>query len=126
MEERKQKKKILIIDDDSQLQEIYQNKLSAEGFEVYTASTGKDGLMLVRTHQPDLIILDIMLPGGWNGFDVLEQLRRDEKLKNIPIFVLTNLEEEGKTAKSIGISDYIVKTDTSIENIIQKIKKTLT
>lgn len=125
MEVKLQKKKILIIEDDSQLQKIYQNKLSGEGFEVYATSTGQDGLMLARTHKMDLIILDIMLPGGWNGFDFLEQLKRDEKLKNIPVFVLTNLDQEGKTAKSIGISDYIVKADTTIENVIQKIKKVL-
>lgn len=119
-------KKILIIEDESQLQSIYRQKLEGEGFGVLSAKDATVGLMMVRTHEPDLIILDIMLPGGMNGFDVLEKLKRDEKFKKIPVLVMTNLDTEEKVARQIGAADYIVKANTSLEEIMEKVKKYIT
>lgn len=116
-------KKILIIEDDSQVQQIYQKKLTAEGFEVVQAFTGKEGLALVKPVPPDLIILDIILPGGMNGFDVMEQLKRDPSHAAIPVIVLTNLDSEEKVAKTIGANDYIVKANTSLDKVIEIVKK---
>lgn len=73
-------KKVLLIEDDLTLQDVY--KLALEEFVDYTAvSTGKEGLEAIQTDAPDLVLLDVMLPGGVNGFDVLEQLKKDEKTK---------------------------------------------
>lgn len=116
-------KKILIIDDDASLQEIYRDKLTAEGFEVSQAFEGKEGLRLVRTREPNLIVLDIMLPGGMNGFDILEELKRSVIWKNIPVLILTNLENEGKVAKTIGANRYLVKADTTFEEVIKHVKE---
>lgn len=116
-------KKILIIDDDASLQHIYQTKLTSEGFTVFQAFEGKEGLMLVATREPDLIILDIMLPGGMNGFDVLEELKRSAIWKNIPVLILTNLESEGKVAKTIGAHRYLIKADTSLREVIREVKE---
>ena len=66
-----------------------------------------------------------MLPGGMHGFDLLERLKADEKLKKIPVIVLTNLESEEKVAKDIGAIDYIVKVHVDPKDVMEKIKKVL-
>lgn len=73
----------------------------------------------------DLVLLDIMLPGGMNGFDVLEDLKRNQLTSSIPVIVLTNLDSERETALKIGAADYAVKANTSIEETVQKIKQQL-
>jgi DNA-binding response OmpR family regulator len=88
-------------------------------------STGADALQRVKTNKPDLILLDIMLKGNLNGFDVLEELKKAEDSRHIPVIVLTNLEGEQKSALNVGAIDYIEKTDISIDEIILKIKNIL-
>jgi len=117
--------KLLFIEDDDQLIKLYKNILEDEGFIVTTAQTGKDGLGQLSKDRPDLIILDIMLPGGMNGFDVLEQLKKTDEYKTIPIFVLTNLDGEEKMAKKIGAVDCIVKAHVDPKDVVLKIKNTL-
>lgn len=118
-------KKILIVEDDIEAQDLYKQIFSAEGYEIVQAVNGQEGIQLTRTSNPDLIILDIMLPGGLNGFDVLEQLKRDENLKKIPVLILTNLDTEEKTARLIGAADYVVKTNVTLDQIVQKVKNHL-
>lgn len=117
--------KILIVEDDSELQIIYQRKLSHEGHQVISATTGSEGLALAQSTIPDIILLDVMLPGGQNGFDVLEQVKRNSALSNIPILILTNLDTEQGTAMSIGASDYIIKANTSLDEMVAKVNKYL-
>ena len=112
-------KKILVIDEDSSLLKIYQEMFSPEEIKVVSAKTGQEGLALVQSEKPDLIMLDIMLPGGMNGFDVLEKLKADPVTEQIPVIVLTNLDSEGKTAKTIGARYYIVKANTTKDEIIK-------
>jgi DNA-binding response OmpR family regulator len=118
-------KTILIIEDDVQVTKIYEEALANEGFKVSSTSTGKQGLILLKSEKPDLVILDIMLPQGMNGFDVLEQVKRDDELKKIPIIVLTNLDSERQAALDIGAVDYFTKAETSIEQIVEKVKSLL-
>lgn len=118
-------KKILIIEDDQQLQAIYKESFAKLGAEILLATTGAEGLKLAKAHKPDLIILDIMLPSGLNGFDVLEEMKRDPELKDIPVVVLTNLDSERKSAMDIGAVDYIVKANTSIEDVVARVQKLL-
>lgn len=118
-------KKILFIEDDTEMQKIYMQAFSAEGFEAIPAYTVDSGLQLANEKKPDLIILDIMLPGGKNGFDALESLVKDEALKKIPVLVLTNLDSEKKTALEIGAKDYLVKANTSIDQVVAKAKALL-
>src|SRR5574340_1814087 len=92
-------KKILFIDDDNKVLEIYEEIFKTADMAVITAVTGKEGLALALSEKPDLIILDIMLPGGLNGFDVLKQLKSNPQVKGVPVVVLTNLDSEEKTAK---------------------------
>jgi DNA-binding response OmpR family regulator len=117
--------KILIVEDDSELQIIYQRKLSHEGHEIFTATTGEEGLALAQSKKPDIMLLDVMLPGGLNGFDVLEQLKRTPAMANTPILILTNLDTEQNTAMSIGANDYIIKANTSLDQMVEKVNKYL-
>ena len=116
-----QAKKILIVEDNKLLQQVYFDKLVKEGFIVLQASTGQQGLALATNYQPNLIILDVMLPGGLNGFDVLSQLRANQSFKHTPILMITDLKEERKTAQSMGATDYIIKDEDQIDEIISKI-----
>ena len=117
--------KILLIEDDNLLQKLYQGKLGDEGFEVIVAGNGKSGLGLAKSQKFDLILLDIVLPGGINGFDVLESLERDEALRQTPIIILTNLESEEKVAREIGAVDYFIKTKVTPNQIVGRIKEIL-
>lgn len=117
--------KILIIEDDAQLVKLYESMFTDAGFGVITAGTGDAGLQLAAKEKPDAIILDIMLPGGMNGFDVLELLKRTEELKKIPVFILTNLDSEEKVAREIGAADYIIKAHVDPKQVVQKIKNSL-
>lgn len=114
-------KKILIVEDDMQLQQLYQESLVAAGFEVVMTETAREALTHLKSFHPNLIILDIMLPGGQNGFDFLEQIKRAEEYKSIPVWVLTNLDSERKTALSIGAAEYIEKANTPIEEVVKKV-----
>lgn len=114
-------KKILVIEDNNELQTLYTEALSAKGFTVSYAGTAQRGLGMLQADKPDVVILDIMLPGGGNGFDVLEQMKKDPSLAAIPVFVVTNLDSEEKTARQIGVADYIVKSAVAFPTIIEKI-----
>lgn len=118
-------KNIVVIEDETQLLNVYNTMLQSDDVAVHTAVDGQQGLETIRKVHPDVILLDIMLPGGMNGFDVLEELKRDEALKDIPVLVTTNLSSEDKVAKEIGAADYIIKANTSIEDVVAKTKEYL-
>lgn len=114
-----------MIEEENLLQDLYEGKLTDEGFEVAVAGNGQEGLDLVRSQKFDLILLDIMLPGGINGFDVLEDLKKDPALSRIPVIVLTNLGGEEKVAREIGAIDYFVKAKVTPAHIVDRIKEVL-
>lgn len=116
------KKKILIIEDDANLLMVYKTKFESEGFTVFDALTGSQGLTLAKDNKPDIILLDIMLPEGMNGFDVLQQLKLISELKEVPVILLTNLDSEKDSGLSMGAVDYVVKADTSIDELLSKVK----
>jgi DNA-binding response OmpR family regulator len=115
--------RILIIEDDMHINRIYAEKLKNEGYNIIPAVDGKEGVAIARTKEVDLILLDIMLPGLMNGFEVLEVLKKDEKLKNIPVIILTNLDTEKGQAEKYGIKDYLVKADTGLNKLVSMVKK---
>lgn len=118
-------KKILIVEDNDLLLDLYTQALTPKGFSVLMAPTAQHGLTLLQTEMPDLVVLDIMLPGGGNGFDVLEQMRKNPKYAKIPVIVVTNLDSEEKTARDLGAVDYIVKSNIEFKEIIERITKHL-
>ena len=115
-------KKILLIEDDPDIQNMYTDKLTFEGYEVLQSLDGKEGLLLAKKEDPDLILLDIMLPKGMNGFDVLEEIRKDNDLKDTPVIVLTNLDTEEEVAEKVGASDYLVKANTELNELMDMIE----
>ena len=118
-------KKVLVIEEDKSLFDAYSEMLKPQGVEVVSAGTGQIGVSMAHSEKPDLIILDIMLPGGMNGFDVLETLERDAATKPIPVIILTNLDSEEKVAKKIGAKNYLVKAETTKDQIVKLVMENL-
>ncbi len=117
-------KKILIIEDDTAISKMYQTSLKNDGYEVVAADDGDAGLEMAKKEKPDLILLDIILP-KMDGFAVLEGLKKESGIKNIPVIMLTNLgqEEDKERGKKLGAKDYIVKADFTPMQVSEKIKK---
>lgn len=119
-------KKILLIEDDENLIRSLTDFIKKEGFEIISAMNGEEGIKKAGIINPDLILLDIILPKK-NGFAVLEELKKDENLKNIPVVILTNLEEEKDIEKalSLGAYTYLVKANYSLDDILKKVREIL-
>jgi len=119
-------KKILIIEDDPFLSEMYSTKLIQEGFETEIAINGKQGMDKIKNIKPDLILLDIVLP-KMDGFEILESVKKNSKLKNIPIVLLTNLGQKNEIEKglSLGADEYIIKAHFTPTAVVTKIKEVL-
>ena len=115
--------KIFVVEDDQPLALAYQKKFTQVGFAVDLAGDGQSGLSKATLGKPDLIILDIMLPGGMNGFDVLQQLKLSEVTKDIPVIVMTNLAEEGESARKLGAKEYLLKVNVTLAELLEKAKK---
>lgn len=120
------KKKILIIEDDSVLSSMYKTKFEADGLEVLSAANGVDGLKTAQKEKLDLIMLDIILP-QIDGFAVLEELKKDPKTKIIPVIMLTSLgtDEDQEKGKKMGAIDYIIKASLTPAQISERIKEIL-
>jgi len=116
--------KILIVEDDPFLSEMYSTKLVQENFEVDLAIDGKEAIKKARETKPDLILLDIVLP-KMDGFEVLAEIKKDIELRNIQIIALTNLgqKEEVEKGLRLGADDYIVKAHFTPTEVINKIKQ---
>ncbi len=115
--------KILIVEDDKFLRLLLERKLKNENFEVVAAEDGEETLEKIVTEKPDLILLDIILPKK-SGFAVLEEINKDENLKRIPVFIISNLgqPEDIERGKNLGAKEYFVKAGLSLEELIKKIK----
>lgn len=118
------KHKIALIEDSANIREMYKMKLELSGYDVIIAEDGKEAVKLVKKANPDLVLLDILLPKK-DGFEVLKELKdsKDKKAKSVPIIMLTNLssKEDINEAKKLGASDYFVKAKTSPKEIVEKI-----
>lgn len=122
----KKKEIILIIEDDKFLLKAYEIKFRQSGIEILIATDGEIGFSIAKEQKPSLIILDLMLP-KINGFEVLEKLKSDKDLKNIPVIAVSNLGQESDKTKALnlGAEEYLIKTNYSLEEIIGKIKNYL-
>ena len=120
-----QKKKILIIEDDRALQNALVEVLANEGFETVSAFDGQEGIEKAASENPDLILLDIILPKK-DGYEVLEEIKKSPQ-KDIPVLILTNLEEidNVQRALDLGATTFMVKSDFSLRDIVEKIKENL-
>ncbi len=117
--------KILIIEDDPFLADIYATKFGQEGFDIGMAADGESGFKKIEEERPDIILLDIVLP-KMDGLEVLRRTKESPELKDIPIVLLTNLgqEEEVKRGLSLGAAQYLIKAHHApgeVANIIKQI-----
>lgn len=117
-------KKVLLVEDEQALLKIYSNKLRHSGFDVSVAITGDEALRKAPAEKPDIILLDLILPGK-DGFVVLQALKEDEVTKNIPVIILSNLGQEADMSrgKELGAVDYLVKADVGLMELVEKVKK---
>lgn len=119
-------KKILIIEDDKFLRRVISQKLSREGYDISEAIDGEKGLKLVQEEKPDLVLLDLILP-GMDGFEVLANLKKDPQLSKIPVIILSNLGQREDIDKGLkmGAIDYLIKAHFTPGEIIDRIDRIL-
>lgn len=118
--------KIAIIEDDQTIRQMYRMKFEADGFDVHLAENGRSGVTLVEEFAPDIILLDLQMP-EMNGADALEEIRKHDWGKSIPVIILTNLgqEESPKNLSHLNVSSYIVKADMTPSQVVARVKETL-
>lgn len=122
----RQKKIILIVEDERDLLETLVDKFNHEGFESLGAGDGEEGLKVALKRQPDLILLDLLMP-KMDGLTMLSKLRQDQWGKNAHVIILSNVGDNERVAGALesGAYEYLVKTDWKIDEIVAKVKKRL-
>lgn len=116
-------KKVLLVEDDATLIDMYSLKFKEEGYDLVTADNGETGLELALQEVPDIILLDIMMP-KMDGFAVLTEIKKNESTKNIPVLMLSNLGQTADVEKGekMGAVDYIVKASMTPSQVVEKVK----
>lgn len=119
-------KKILLVEDDDSLASVYQTRLEAEGFNIRRVPNGEDALAAALEYKPDLILLDVMMPKV-SGFDVLDILRNTPETVDVRVIMLTALSQDSdkERAQSLGVDDYLVKSQVVIADVVDRIKQHL-
>lgn len=119
-------KLILLIEDDEFLRELISKKLDQEGFKVSQAVDGEEGMKMAKKESPDLVLLDLILP-GIDGFEVLFLIKKDKALSQIPVIILSNLgrREDIEKGLNLGAVDYLIKAHFTPQEIIGKIREVL-
>ena len=120
------KKKILLVEDDPFISEMYTTKFEKGGYDVEVAMTGKDALVKAGEWKPDIVLCDILIP-ELDGFEVLTRLRKEISTSKIPVVMLTNLgqKEDIEKGESLGASAYIIKAHFTPQEVVDKIKSLL-
>ena len=115
--------KVLIVEDDKFLLKAYRIKFKKAGFEIFTAKDGSSGFEAAKKKKPSIILLDLMLP-KMNGFEFLKKIKKDKKLKNIPVIAISVLGQKIDQEKALllGAEDYFIKTDYTLDDVIKKVK----
>ena len=118
--------KILLVEDDPFLLDMYSTKFKEVGFNIVTAQDGEMGLVKAKEELPDLILLDVVLPKK-DGFEVLKQLKSDSKTAKIPVILLTNLglDSDVKRGLELGAQSYIIKAHFTPTEVVAKVKEVL-
>lgn len=115
--------RILLVEDDDALANVYVSRLQAEGFDVRRVSNGEDALAAALSYHPNLVLLDVMMPKV-SGFDVLDIIRNTPETANLKVIMLTALSQdsEKKRAESLGVDEYLVKSQVVIADVIERIR----
>lgn len=120
------KKKIMLVEDDAFISDIYGVKLKNAGFESIEAGNGLEAMRLLEKDAPDLVLLDITMP-YMDGTEVLKKMKGDERWKKIPVIVLSNISEKEKVDEVLesGADDYILKSHFTPSEVMEKINSIL-
>lgn len=123
MDNNQKQKKILLVEDDDSLASVYITRLEAEGFAIKRAPNGEEALAAALEFRPDLVLLDVMMPKV-SGFDVLDILRNTPETADLKVIMLTALSQEAdkERAKSLGVDDYLVKSQVVISDVVERVK----
>jgi len=115
-------KKVLLIEDEEIMINLLQKKLIQEGYQVLIARDGEEGLTMIKEENPDIILLDIIMP-KMGGFEVMEEISKDPELKKIPIVVISNSGQpvELDKARELGAKDWLIKTEFDPQEVIEKV-----
>jgi CheY-like chemotaxis protein len=115
-------KKILIVEDEEIILNLLERKLTQEGYEVAVARDGQEGLKALQEVKPDLLLLDVVMP-KLGGFEVMEEMQKDERLRKIPVIVVSNSGQpvEIDKAKNLGAKDWLIKTEFDPQEVIDKV-----
>ena len=118
--------KLLIVEDDKSIRELYELKLTKVGFNVITAEDGGKGWDAVQKELPDLVLLDVMMP-VLNGFEVLKKMRDNKETKDIPVIILSNYGEVDQMTKGflVGATDYLIKAEHTPSDVVDIVNETL-
>ncbi len=118
--------KVFIVEDDAFISSLIVKKLTNEGCKVSTVANGEDALAAIKKFMPQVILMDIMLP-GISGLDVLQQVKADADVRAIPVIMLSNLAEKAQIdqAKKVGAVNFLVKATMSIDEIVNEAAKAL-
>ncbi|MCA9326188.1 response regulator [Candidatus Saccharibacteria bacterium] len=116
-------KRILLVEDDDALANVYQMRLEAEGFTVRRVANGEEALAAALAFKPDLVLLDVMMPKV-SGYDVLDILRNTPETANLKVIMLTALSQESdkQRAEALGVDDYMVKSQVVIADVVDRIR----
>lgn len=122
-EKTEEKIKILLIEDEKEVAELYRLKLSLDGYDVVVAENGEEGLEKAMKIAPEVIFLDIKMP-KMDGFEVLKKLRESEKTKDVPVIILSNFDEQELIEKglTLGANEFLIKSQFTPEGISSKVK----
>jgi len=117
---------VLIVEDTELLRRMYSDRLAQDGYRVLSASDGLEALSVLRTDTPDLILLDLIMP-KMSGLEVLELLKKDPRLKDVPVLILSNLGQDADMERglSMGAVDYLIKNDARPADVAEKINAIL-
>lgn len=117
---------VLVVEDDFFLLKAYQSKFKKSNFHVLVAKDGEEALKMLKTVKPDIILLDLVMPKK-NGFEVLEEIHKDSVLKKVPVIILSNLGQESdmKRGMELGAVKYLVKSDHSLQQIVDLVSSIL-
>lgn len=116
-------KTILLVEDDELLERMYEKRVQLAGGKVISALTGEAGLSKLETEHVDLVLLDLVMP-KMNGYEVLRRMKANPRMEHIPVIILTNLDEHPEyveEATGVKADEYLVKSNTSVEEVIRKI-----
>ena len=118
--------KVLVIEDDQLMAGLLAEKLAKTDFAVRLAVDGENGLKELEKEVPDIILLDLILP-GMSGFEILAKIKEDEKTKAVPVIILSNLgsREEIEKGMKLGAETYLIKANVLIDEVVKKIRDTI-